>query len=217
MSGLDDQAEVRRESTTVARTCGLLVRIRSREIVGELPWTLEHLAIVIRSVGVLDLFGHGTRFISSMRHPDQVAPGNTIERMASSTDLAVYLVTSTNARMTSLKCRSGQYLVRTYLVWSKVSNKPWCGQGYAGGWRPSSAIELAWTSPMKGREPYRWVYHAIDPAEKSDTETRDARDVSRDWVKSQQMKLTGCPGIPRRYQRTQSWSKQIGPVSCREN
>lgn len=33
---------------------------------------------------------------------------------------------------------------------------------------------------MKGREPYRWVYHAIDPTEKSVTETRDARDVSRD-------------------------------------
>lgn len=183
MSGLDDQAEIRRESTTVARTRCLLVRVRSREVVGEFPWALEHLAIVVRAVGVLDLFSHRTRFLGGMRHADQVAPGNAVERMAGSADLAVYLVTSANTETAGLKRWRRRLLMRTHLAWSKVSNQPWCGQGYAVAWRPSSAIELAWTSPMKGREPYRWVYHAIDPAEKSETETRDVREVSRDYTK----------------------------------
>jgi hypothetical protein len=48
------------------------------------------------------------------------------------------------------------------------------------GWRPTSAGEDAWTSPIKGRVPYKWVYQAIEPVAKSVAETRVVREYTSD-------------------------------------
>lgn len=180
MSGLYDQAEVGRKGTTVTGTSGLLVGVWSRQVIGKFSGALEHLSIVVGTVGIFDFLCQSSCLIDGMGHANQVAPGNAVEGVASSTNLAVDLEATTDAMECVSEDKAGETAVRTYLAWSNVSNQPLCGQGYAAEWRPSSASEFAWTSPMKGRVPYRWVYHAIEPAEKSETEMSDAREVSRD-------------------------------------
>lgn len=78
-----------------------------------------------------------------MGDTNQVAPGNAVEGVASSTNLAIDLETTTDARVGELECEVRGNKERTYLAWSNVSNQPLCGQGYAVGWRPSSASEFA--------------------------------------------------------------------------
>lgn len=47
-------------------------------------------------------------------------------------------------------------------AWSKVSKAPLWDQGYAAGWRPTSAAELALASWRPGM-PKRCAYHAEVP------------------------------------------------------
>jgi hypothetical protein len=79
MTGLDDQAEVRRKGTTVTSPGSLLIGVWRRKVVGQLSWALEHLAFIIWAVRVLNVLSEYTRLISSMRHANQVTPGNAVE------------------------------------------------------------------------------------------------------------------------------------------
>jgi hypothetical protein len=142
MTGLGDQAEVWRKGTRVTGTSGLLVGVWGRQIVGKFSGALEHLSVVVGTVGVFDFLCQSFCLVDGMGHADEVAPGNAVEGMASGTDLAVDLEATTDAREGVGRRGSGT-TVRTYLAWSNESNKPLCGQGYAVGWRPSSASEFA--------------------------------------------------------------------------
>ena len=75
-----------------------------------------------------------------MGHTDQVAPGNAVEGVTSSTHLAVDLEATTDAG--GCVRRGLGTTVRTYLAWSNELGRPLCGQGYTIGWRPSSASEF---------------------------------------------------------------------------
>jgi hypothetical protein len=68
MSGLNDQAEVRRESATVTSTRSLLVGVRSRQVIRKLSGALEHLSIVVWSVGVFNLLSQSSCLVSGMGH-----------------------------------------------------------------------------------------------------------------------------------------------------
>jgi len=59
VSSLGDKREIRRESTHVSGSGGLIVGVGRRKVVGELSWTLEHLSLVVGSIGVLDILGEG--------------------------------------------------------------------------------------------------------------------------------------------------------------
>lgn len=79
MTGLDDQAEVRRKGTTVTGPSSLFIGVWRREVVRKLSGALEHFAFVIRTVRVLDVLSECTRLIGSVRHANQVAPCNAVE------------------------------------------------------------------------------------------------------------------------------------------
>jgi len=79
MTGLDDQAKVRRKGTTVTSSGSLFIGVCRREVVRKLPGALEHLAFVIWAVRVLNILSECTRLIGSMRHANQVTPGNAVE------------------------------------------------------------------------------------------------------------------------------------------
>ena len=98
VASLDNQAEVGREGTGVARTGSLLIRVRGRHVVRELSGTLEHLAVVVRTVLVLDLLRHCARLVRGVRHTDEVAPCDAVEGVACRADLAVDLVPSADAK-----------------------------------------------------------------------------------------------------------------------
>lgn len=143
MSSLDDQAEVGRKGTTVTGTSGLLVGVWGRQVIRKFSGSLEHLSMVIGTVGVFDFLCQSSCLIDSMGHADQVTPGSAVEGVASSTNLAVDLEATTDAREGVSEDEIGGTAVRTYLAWSNVSNQPLCGQGYVAEWRPSSASEFA--------------------------------------------------------------------------
>lgn len=98
MSRLDDQTKVWRKSTAVTGARGLLVGVWGRQVVGNFSWALEHLSVVVGTVGVFDFLRQSSRLIDGMGYANQVAPGNTVEGVASSTDLAVNLEATTDAR-----------------------------------------------------------------------------------------------------------------------
>jgi hypothetical protein len=97
MTGLDDQAEVRREGALVGGACSLIVGVRTWQVVRELARALEHLALVIGSVGVFDFLCHCFDLIHIVRDTDKVTPGNAVKRMTGSADLLVHQVTSPDA------------------------------------------------------------------------------------------------------------------------
>ena len=99
MTSLDDQTQVGRERTAVTSAGSLLVRVRSGHIVGELARALEHFALVVRTILVLNLLRHGLDLVDGVRDTDKIAPGNAVERVAGSANLAVHLVSSPNAGM----------------------------------------------------------------------------------------------------------------------
>lgn len=96
MASLDDQTQVRRKSTSVGSTSGLLVGVRSGHVIRELSRPLEHLTLVVGTVGVLDLLSHGLHLVGGMRNTDKIAPGDAVERVARSTDFAVDSITSSD-------------------------------------------------------------------------------------------------------------------------
>ena len=82
MSGLCDQGKVRGKRATVAGTRSFFVGVRSRHIIGELPGSCEHFALIVGAVGVFDLFSERPSLCRGMRNTDQVAPGDSVKGMA---------------------------------------------------------------------------------------------------------------------------------------
>jgi hypothetical protein len=56
--------------------------------------SVKHLSLVIRSVLVLDLLGHRLDLVDGVTDTDQVAPCDTVERVACRADFAVDYVVS---------------------------------------------------------------------------------------------------------------------------
>ena len=93
----DDQTQVGRERALVGGTGGLLIGIRRRHVIRELARALEHLALVIGAIGVLDLLRQYLDLVRGVRDADQITPGNAVERVARGADLLVDEVTSPDA------------------------------------------------------------------------------------------------------------------------
>lgn len=51
--------------------------------------SLEHLSLVVGSVGVLDLLGHGLDLVNGVRDTDQVSPSDSVQRVTSGTHFPV--------------------------------------------------------------------------------------------------------------------------------
>jgi hypothetical protein len=97
VASLDDQTKVGRKRALIRGTGSLLIGIRRGHVIRELAWALEHLALVIGTVCVLDFFCHRLDLIRGMGDTDQITPGNAVERVARSADLLVDEVTSPDA------------------------------------------------------------------------------------------------------------------------
>jgi hypothetical protein len=97
VASLDDQAKVGRKSALVRGTGGLLVGVRRRHVIRELARALEHLALVVGAIGVLDLLRQHLDLIRGVRDTDQITPGNAVERVTRGADLLVDEVTSPDA------------------------------------------------------------------------------------------------------------------------
>ena len=97
MTSLDDQTQIGRERTAVTSAGSLLVRVRSGHIVGKLARALEHFALVVRTILVLNLLRHGLDLVDGVRDADKIAPGNAVQRMAGGANFTVDLVSSPNA------------------------------------------------------------------------------------------------------------------------
>lgn len=70
MTSFDNQTEVRGEGAAVAGTSSLLIGVRRGEVVRELSWSLEHLALVVWAILVLNLLGQSFYLIHSVGDAD---------------------------------------------------------------------------------------------------------------------------------------------------
>ena len=89
MASLDHKTEVGWESSSVASTRSFFVGIRTRHVIGEFARTLEHLALVVRPVFILDFLGHALHLVYGVRNTDEVAPGDAVERVTGGADFTV--------------------------------------------------------------------------------------------------------------------------------
>jgi len=99
VSGLGHQREIGGQSTRIPGPGGLVIGIRRRHVIGQFPGPLEHFTLVVRSVLVLDLFGHPLDLVDGVGDTDEVSPGDPIERMTGRTDLPVDLVSTSDGRV----------------------------------------------------------------------------------------------------------------------
>lgn len=97
MARLDDQAEIRRKGARISSSSSLIVRVGPGHVVGGLAWPLEHLALVVGTILVLDFLSHGLDFVYGVRDTDEVAPSDAVQRVTRRTDFAVDLVAPSNA------------------------------------------------------------------------------------------------------------------------
>jgi hypothetical protein len=124
MASLGHKGEVRRERTSVGGACSLFVRVRRRHVIRELSRPLEHLALIIRAVSVLDLLSHRPRLVGGVGDADEVTPGDAVERVARGADLAVDLVAATDAARAHVRAQSVIAPTGTDLAWSNEFSQP---------------------------------------------------------------------------------------------
>lgn len=118
MASFDDQTKVGGERALVGGTGSLFIGIRSRHVIRELARALEHLALVIGAVGVLDLLRQSLDLVRGVRDTDQITPGNAVERVARGADLLVDKVTSPDAvTRRSVRVRSISGTDETRVTW----------------------------------------------------------------------------------------------------
>lgn len=94
VSGLDNEGKIRRQSTVVGGTSGLIVLVRAGKVVGELSGALLNLALIVGLSVVLVLFGEDLGLIDSHEATDNTSVGDTLERVARGADFTVDLETS---------------------------------------------------------------------------------------------------------------------------
>ncbi|KAH3658765.1 hypothetical protein OGATHE_006491 [Ogataea polymorpha] len=102
VSGLDNQREIRRQSTLIGSSGSLFVGIRTWDVVGKLTWSLSWVTLVIWFIVVFELFSHGSGFALSVRNTNKRSPSNSVQGMACCANLSVDLETSSNGGM--VKC-----------------------------------------------------------------------------------------------------------------
>lgn len=59
VSSLDDKRKIRGKGTSVSGSGGLIVGVGRGHVVGKLSGSLEHLTLVVGSIGVLKVLGEG--------------------------------------------------------------------------------------------------------------------------------------------------------------
>ena len=92
---------------------------------------MEHLTLIIRAIGVFDLLSQRLCLIRGVGDTNQIAPRDTVKRVARSADLFVDEVTSPDAvtrRLVRDRNKSGLNELY-YLAWSNESSKPLCDHG----------------------------------------------------------------------------------------
>lgn len=94
VTGLDDQAQIRGQSTVVGKAGSLLVLVGVRNVVGKLARSHLDVALLIGLAGVLVLLGQGLGLIDGQDGTDQGSEGDTREGVARGADLTVDLETS---------------------------------------------------------------------------------------------------------------------------
>lgn len=99
VAALDDEGKIRRKSSHVGGTGGVLVGVRVGNVVGDLSGALLDITNIVGLVVVLEIFGHGLDLVDSVRNTNERTPGNTGKRMARSTDFAIDLETTAEAAM----------------------------------------------------------------------------------------------------------------------
>ena len=70
VSSFDNQAQVRWQRSSISSSGSLLIRVRRRHIVWELPGALEHCTLIIRAIFVLNFFGHCLNLVHGVRDAD---------------------------------------------------------------------------------------------------------------------------------------------------
>jgi hypothetical protein len=96
MASFDNQAQVRGEGSSVSSPSGLLIGVWRWHVIRELSGALEHFALSVRPVGILNLLCHCPRLVSGVRDTDKVTPCDAVQRMASSAYLTVNLISSSD-------------------------------------------------------------------------------------------------------------------------
>ena len=97
MTSFHDKTEIWRQGTSIAGAGGLVVRIWTRHVVSKLSWPHVHQPLIIRPIFVLDRLCHSFHFVRGVGYTDEVAPGDSVERVACGADFAVDLITSPDA------------------------------------------------------------------------------------------------------------------------
>jgi hypothetical protein len=97
VSGLDHQTQVRRVSTTVSSTSSLLVGVRGGNLIVRLSGAFKHFPNIVGSIQDVNILGHLLHFFGGVGDTDQLTESNVLERVARSTDLTVYLVTTSES------------------------------------------------------------------------------------------------------------------------
>lgn len=117
VTSLDDQAEIRGQSTTIGSTSGLLVLISGWDIIGELSRAFLDFTLIIGFSVVLVFFGEGSHLISGVRDTNERTPWHTGQRVAAGADLTVDLETTAKAARGINKSMSKTYHPKTRDAW----------------------------------------------------------------------------------------------------
>jgi len=99
VTSLDHQGQIWGVSSGVSGTSLLLVSVGAGHVVGGLSRAVKVVTDIVGSISVLVLLSFGLDLGLGVGDTDQVAPGNTVERVASSANLLVDLVTTANAKI----------------------------------------------------------------------------------------------------------------------
>jgi len=98
VTSLDHEGKIRRKSTSVSSSSSFFVGVRCGHVIGKFTRTLEHGSLGIGTILVFDFFGHRLDFIDSVGNTDQVAPGDSVERVTSGANFSVNLVSTSNSK-----------------------------------------------------------------------------------------------------------------------
>ena len=133
VTGLDDQAQIRGQSTVVGKPSGLVVLVRIRDVVRQLSGSLLDLALVVGLGIVLVLLGQRLGLIDGQDRTDESSVRDSAERVACRADLSVDLETTAKSICACYELGVSFLLgrnVRTYAWASKVLSHCWWTQGY---------------------------------------------------------------------------------------
>ena len=108
---LRDHRKIERQRAVMSRARGLFVREDRRKVIGRTARTLEHLAVVVRTVG--DLIFAGERLDLPFREAERAglaerAESDELQRVAGLTDFAIDLETALQLLLVEVTERTGE-------------------------------------------------------------------------------------------------------------